>query len=148
MAEPNFLSVQNINIDLFKPFGATPEEVLANALKEAGLLRQDTYINEIEATQLCNSFLSRKGNFKQSTQLGNLLVKNKIVTLQQLKDALHEQKQNPALKLGNVLISMGACTKFDIERCIRSQSQIREDLDALDSYQDKISSIRNRLSNH
>lgn len=148
MSELNVLSVKNINIDLFKPFGVNPEEVLANALKEAGLLKQDTYINNLEATQLCNSFLIKKGNFKQSTQLGNLLVKNRIVTLQQLKDALFEQKNNPALKLGNVLISMGACTKFDIEKCIRSQSQIREDLEALDSYQDKISSIRQRLGNH
>lgn len=148
MSESNFLAVKNINTDLFKLFGATPEEIIANALKEANLLRQETYINDIEATQLCNSFLAKKGNFKQSTQLGNLLVKNKIITLQQLKDALLEQKQNSALKLGNVLISMGACTKLDIERCIRSQSQIREDLEALDSYQDKISNIRHRLSNH
>lgn len=148
MSEPNSISIKNINIDLFKPFGATAEEVLANVLNEAGVLKHDTYINDIEAIQLCNSFLARKGNFKQSTQLGNLLVKHRIVTLQQLKDALAEQKANPALKLGNVLISMGACTKFDIERCIRSQNQIREDLEALDSYQDKISSIRNRLSNH
>jgi len=148
MAENNFIQVKNINIDIFRPFGANAEEVVANALNEAGLLRQDTYINDIEALQLCNSFLAKKGNFKQSTQLGNLLVKNKIVTLQQLKDALQEQKRNPSLKLGNVLITMGACTKYDIERCIRSQNQIREDLDALDSYQDKISSIRQRLSNH
>jgi len=148
MADQNTLTVKNLNIGLFKPFGASPEEVLANVLNEAGLLSQDTYINDIEAIQLCNSFLARKGNFKQSTQLGNMLVKNKIVTLQQLKDALSEQKRNPALKLGNVLISMGACTKFDIERCIRSQNQIREDLEALDTYQDKISSIRSRLSNH
>lgn len=148
MTESNFISVKNINIDLFKPFGANPEEVIANVLKEAGLLRQDTYINDIEAIQLCNSFLNKKGNFKQSTQLGNMLVKNKIVTLQQLKDALYEQKKNPALKLGNILITMGACTKFDIERCIRSQNQIREDLEAIDAYQDKISSLRNRLSNH
>jgi len=148
MSESNFLSVKNINVDIFKPFGVTPEEVIANALKEAGLLKQDTYINDLEAIELSNSFLNKKGNFKQSTQLGNLLVKSKIVTLQQLKDALYEQKKNPVLKLGNVLISMGACTKFDIERCIRSQNEIREDLAALDSYQDKISSIRSRLSNH
>jgi len=148
MAENNFIQVKNINIEIFRPFGVNAEEVIANALNEAGLLRQDTYINDIEALQLCNSFLSKKGNFKQSTQLGNMLVKNKIVTLQQLKDALLEQKKNPSLKLGNILISMGACTKYDIERCIRSQNQIREDLDALDSYQDKISSIRQRLSKH
>ena len=104
--------------------------------------------NDIEAVKLCNSFLAKKGNLKQSTQLGNLLVKKKIITLQQLKDALSEQQQNPALKLGNILVSMEACTKFDIEKCIRSQNQIREDLEALDSYQDKISNIRNRLSNH
>ena len=148
MSGLNFLSVKNINIDLFKSFSVTPEEVLANALKEAGVLTNETSINDIEAVKLCNSFLAKKGNLKQSTQLGNLLVKKKIITLQQLKDALSEQQQNPALKLGNILVSMEACTKFDIEKCIRSQNQIREDLEALDSYQDKISNIRNRLSNH
>ena len=148
MSGLNFLSVKNINIDLFKSFSVTPEEVLANALKEAGVLTNETSINDIEAVKLCNSFLATKGNLKQSTQLGNLLVKKKIITLQQLKDALSEQQQNPALKLGNILVSMEACTKFDIEKCIRSQNQIREDLEALDSYQDKISNIRNRLSNH
>ncbi len=148
MSDLNYIIVKNVNIDLFKTFGVTPEEVVANSLKEAGVLKQDTYINDIEAAQLCNSFLAKKGNFKQSTQLGNLLVKNKIVTLQQLKDALIEQKNNSALKLGNILISMGACTKYDIEKCIRSQNQIREDMEAIDAYQDKISSLRQRLSGH
>lgn len=144
----SLLAVEGINIDLFKPFGVVPEEVLANALKEAGLLTNETRINDIEATKLCNSFLLKKSNFKQSTQLGNLLVKNKIITLQQLKDALAEQKVNPALKLGNALVEMGACTKYDIERCIKSQNEIRQDLEALETYQDKISSIRQRLSRH
>lgn len=148
MSESNFLTIKNLNIDLFKSFGVNAEEVLANALKEAGLIKSNTYINDIEAGQLCNSFLLKKGNFKQSTQLGNMLVKNKIITLQQLKDALAEQKKNPALKLGNILIAMEACTKYDIQKCIGSQCQIREDLEALDSYQNKISSIRHRLSNH
>ena len=144
----NIIAVENVNIELFKPFGASPEEVVANALHEAGLLTSDTRINDISAADLCNSFLHRKSNFKQSTQLGNLLVKNKIVTLQQLKDALHHQQQFPDSKLGNILIQMEACTRYDIERCVRSQNQIREDLDALESYQDKISSIRKRLSQH
>lgn len=144
----NLINIENINIDLFKPFGATPEEVVANALNEAGILTSDTRINDISAADLCNSFLHRKTNFKQSTQLGNLLVKNKIITLQQLKDALHQQQIDPRAKLGNILIRMEACTKFDIERCINSQNQIREDLEALDSYQDKINIIRKRLSGH
>jgi hypothetical protein len=144
----NTLNVEGINIDLFKPFGVTADEVLANVLKEAGLLTIETRINEIEALKLCNSFLIKKSNFKQSTQLGNLLVKNKIITLAQLKEALAVQKMSPASKLGNVLVDMQFCTKYDIERCIKSQNQIREDLEALDSYQDKISSIRQRLSRH
>lgn len=140
--------ISNINTELFKPFGAMPEEIVANALNEAGLLNSDTIINDVAADELCNSFLHRKSNFKQSTQLGNMLVKNKIISLQHLKDALYEQQQNPSLKLGNILIRMEACTKYDIERCIRSQNEIRNDLEALDSYRDKISSIRQRLSRH
>jgi len=148
MSFSNLITVENITLELFKTFGVTPEEVIANVLKEAGLLTTETRINDNEAAKLCNSFLQKKGNFKQSTQLGNMLVKNRIITLQQLKDALHAQTKNASLKLGNILIEMEACTKYDIERCIRSQNQIREDLDALESYQDKISSIRQRLSNH
>lgn len=148
MQLPNNVNVQNINMEMFRTLGVTPDEVLANAMKETGLLAHETRINDVEAEKLCNSFLAKKGNFKQSTQLGNLLVKNKIITLQHLKDALYEQKINPSLKLGNILITMGACSKSDIERCIKSQNEIREDLEALDTYQDKIRSIRQRLSGH
>jgi hypothetical protein len=148
MSISNQIFIEHITIELFKNFGVIPEEVVANALKEAGLLTNETRINDMDATNLCNSFINKKMNFKQSTQLGNLLVKNRIITLQQLKDALFEQKKNPALKLGNILITMQACTKYDIEKCIRSQNQIREDLEAIDSYQDKIRSLRQRLSDH
>ncbi len=146
--QDNYITIFNINVELFKSLGASPEEILAHALNEAGLLNAETTINEMEATKLCNTFISKKGNYKQSTQLGNLLVKSRIVTLQQLKDALMEQKANPALKLGDILIEMKACTGFDIERCIRSQSEIRKNLEEIDSYQDKISGLRKKLGGH
>lgn len=144
--DKNVLVVKNINIELFRSFGVTPEEVIANTLHEAGIIASDTYINDTEAAVLCNLFLNKKENFKQATQLGNLLVKHRYITLQELKDALYEQKKNPTQKLGNILINMGFCTKFDIERCITSQNQIREDLEAIDTYRDKINSLRHRLS--
>jgi len=146
--QSNQLMVTNINIDTYKSIGATAEEVLANALNEAGLLTADTMINNVEASSLCNSFFSKRGNHKQSTQLGNLLVKYRIITLQQLKDALVEQKHNPSAKLGDILIEMKACTSFDIKRCIRSQDEIRKGMEEMENYQDRISNLRKKLSDH
>ncbi len=140
------VTITGINMETFIPLGITPAEVLANALRESGLITNETLINEKNPVELCSSFLEKKANYQQLTKLGNILVKNKVITLQQLKEALAEQNQNSSKKLGNILIEMGACTKYDIEMCIRSQNQIREDIKNIDAYEDKISSLRRRLS--
>jgi len=142
----NIVTITNINMDTFIPLGITPAEVLANALRESGLINNETRINEYTPVELCSSFLEKKSNYQQLTKLGNILVKNKVITLQELKDALAEQSRDPQKKLGNILIENGACTKHDIERCIKSQNQIRDDIQKLDDYEDKISMLRKRLS--
>lgn len=136
----------DINMETFIPLGINPDEVIANALRESGLLAKDTKINEKNPIELCSSFLEKKSNYQQLTKLGNLLVKNKVITLSQLKEALYEQQQNSAMKLGNILIGIGACSKWDIEKCVKSQNQIRDDIKKLDEYEDKIGNLRKRLS--
>lgn len=138
--------VKNINMETFNPLGINAAEVVANALRESGLITNATTINDQSPVELCSSFIDKKSNYKQLTKLGNLLVKNRVITLQQLKDALAEQSANPAMKLGNILISMGACSKYDIERCIKSQDQIRQDIKKLEDYEDKVDNLRKRLS--
>lgn len=138
--------IQNINMDTFRSLGITPAEVIANALRESGLITSETLINETSPVELCTSFLAKKTNYQQLTKLGNLLVKNKVITLQQLKDALAMQAEDPKLKLGNILIQMGACSKFDIERCVKSQDKIREDIKKLNDYENKVDILRKRLS--
>jgi len=138
--------ITNLNIETFKSLGINSAEVIANALRESGLITNETRINDYSVVELCTSFLEKKSNYQQLTKLGNLLVKNKVITLQQLKDALAEQAANPAMKLGNILISMNACTRFDIERCVKSQDKIREDIKKLNDYEDKVDSLRKRLS--
>ena len=142
----NMVTITGINIDTFIPLGITPAEVIANALRESGLITNETQINDYSPIELCTSFLEKKSNYKQLSKLGNILVKNKVITLQHLKDALAEQKRDPAKKLGNILIDMHACTKYDIEKCVKSQSQIRNDIKKLDVYEDKINLLRRRLS--
>ncbi len=138
--------ISKLNLETFKPLGITPEEVIANALRESGLLSSETTINELSPVELCASFLEKKTNYQQLTKLGNLLVKNRVITLQQLKEALAEQAANPSMKLGNILISMGACSRFDIERCIQSQDKIRDDMKKLNDYEDRVDFLRRKLS--
>lgn len=142
----NIVTITDINVDTFTPLGITPAEVIANALRESGLITNQTLINDKTPVELCSSFLEKKSNYQQLTKLGNILVKNKVITLQQLKSALAEQKRDPSKKLGNILIGSGACTKYDIENCIKSQNQIRDDIKKIDEYEDKISLLRKRLS--
>lgn len=141
--------VENIHMDLYAPIGITPAEVLANAMREAGIISKDTLINGENAIDLCSSFLEKKSNsqqFAKLTKLGNILVKNRVITLQDLKLALKKQEKHPEMKLGNILIEMGACTKFDIQNCIESQNQLRDDLSKIDEYQDKINLLRKKIS--
>lgn len=140
------VTITHINMETFRSLGITAAEVIANALRESGLLTSETLINGIEPVRLCTSFIDKKANYQQLTKLGNLLVKNRVITLPQLKEALAIQSSNPSLKLGNILIEMRACTKFDIERCVKSQDQIRDDIKKLNDYEDKVDTLRKRLS--
>ncbi len=142
----NIVTITGINMDTFTPLGITPAEVMANALRESGLITGATRIDDQSPVDLCSSFLEKKSNYQQLTKLGNILVKNKVITLQQLKDALAEQSRDPSKKLGNILIENGACTGQDIEKCIKSQNRIRDDIKKLDEYEDKISLLRKRIS--
>ena len=142
------IKVQNINTDNFNPFGATEEELLANALDESGLVTTGTIINDIAAKEYCRLYFDKRENYKNSTKLGNLLINNFVITSLQLQDALDYQRQNPSKRLGDALVALEFCTHNQIEECIDAQTQIRYDIRELDDFVEKINSLKERLKKY
>lgn len=137
--------IKDINIDQFNPFGASAEELIANALDESGLISPDTTLNEVSAKEFCKLYFMKRENYKNSTKLGNLLVKNNIITFDQLQETLAYQKKHPSKKLGDVLVLLNMCTYEDIEKILDTQAQIRYDIRELDEFVNKINNIKERL---
>src|SRR6476659_1665714 len=102
------------------PFNATDEELLAGALEETGLMQNDTTINGRSAQIFYQSYCKKKSLFQEATRLGSILVKEAIITNDQLKKALMKQ-QNNSKPLGEVLLSMQLCTEQDIEQALHRQ---------------------------
>lgn len=108
------------------PFGATPEELLAGALDEFGLMDKTTTINGKPARQYFELFVTKRSRFQESTRLGSILVRQGLVTREELTQALFAQHQQ-SLPLGEVLMSMGICAQADIEAALSRQAEIREE---------------------
>ncbi|OGH96164.1 MAG: hypothetical protein A2287_07845 [Candidatus Melainabacteria bacterium RIFOXYA12_FULL_32_12] len=141
----NETRVSNINIEAYSLFDVTCAELIATALENVGLLRLDTLINGKNAAEFCKSFQSKRENFKEATKLGNLLVKYKIITQNQLHEALNYQRKNPEVKLGTILMKFKFCSFADIEKFLYMQVQIRDDLQEIDDLVVKMATIRKRL---
>jgi hypothetical protein len=142
------IKISDINTEQFNPFSATEEELIANALDESGLIRNETLINDISAKEFCKLYFEKRENYKNSTKLGSLLVKNYVVTSTQLHKALEHQKKHPSMRLGDALVDLGFCTADEIEKCIDAQVQIRYDIKELDEFIYKINSLKERLQKY
>jgi len=57
----------------------------------------------------------------QHERLGELLIRNKILKLSQLTDAIDEQNKTPEKQLGELLIEKGLLTKEDLEKILAQQ---------------------------
>lgn len=141
------ITVNDINVDKFNPFGASSEELVANALEEAGLVKETTEINELGAKTVCNSYYNKRENYRELTKLGNMLIKKNIITSEELEKALQYQKQNPEVKIGNILMELDLCTQEDVNLSINVQVQVRDGIQELDICKSKISVIKERLKN-
>lgn len=139
------INVTHINIDNFNPFGATAEELLAIALDEAGLISEVTKINNMPARELCKSLFNKRETYKELTKLGNILIKKHVISSEELQKALDYQRKHPESRLGNTLLALKICTIEDIERCLDIQNQIRDDMQKLDNFKNRIVNIKNRL---
>ena len=144
----NEVNLKDINTELFNPFGAMAEELITSAIDEAGLLLPDTTVNNKPAKDFLKSFFEKRENYKESTKLGNLLVRNSVISSSQLQIALDYQRLHPALKLGDILIDFEICTIESIEKGLETQTKIREDIRELDNFKKRIIDIKSRLKKY
>lgn len=139
------ITVQDINTESFNPFDASAEELLVCALDDSGLLKESTIVNNIDANLLKKSYFEKREAYKNSTKVGNLLVKANVITSIQLQKALDYHHQNPGMKIGDAIVALNFCTHEEIEKCLDSQAQIRYDIRELDDFINKINQIKDRL---
>lgn len=139
------MELRDIDQVRFNPFGASGQELLAYALDDAGLLCAATTIDGSSAREYLRSFYRKREDYRESTKLGELLVRQGVVGQPQLVDVLRYQKEHPGMKLGEAILALGYCRISDLEKALEAQSHIREDLEDLASYKEQIASIRARL---
>lgn len=121
------ISISNIRQDEWvNPFGATPEELIAGALEESGLMESRTLINGKSAQSVFQAYCNKKSLFQEATRLGNILMKEKLVTKEQLSQALQYQAEH-GTPLGEALVAMSICTEDEIALALAHQQSIRED---------------------
>lgn len=139
------MEVQRIDADRYNPFLASEQELLAYALDDAGLVSAETAIDGRPAREHLQSFYAKRELYRESTKLGDLLVRQGVLTQIQLAAALKHQVNRPGVKLGEVVLGLGFCRIEDLERALEAQARIRIDLDDLAAYRSQISAIRERL---
>lgn len=139
------VTIANIRQDEWvNPFGATPEELIAGALDESGLLTDKTVINGRKAQGYFQSYTKKRSLFQEATRLGTILVKEAIISNDQLNHALHIQA-NTGKPLGEILLAQMVCTQADIDRALDRQKAIREDLYRLEEAREARKSVWDRI---
>lgn len=119
--------VQNLKVDAFSGFSATPAELLSFALDEVGLLGPQTMVNGKLARELTESFYQKRQQVRQNTRLGNLLISENIITKEQLIEALaHHVDQN--VPLGQALVHLKLCTQKQLKWALKQQASLRKRL--------------------
>ena len=139
------MDVTAIDTTRFNPFGASGQELLAYALDDAGLVREETRIDGLPARSLLESFHSKRAEFRDATKLGFLLVRDGTIEREQMADALAHQRRHPGMKFGEAILALGHCGLDDLERALAVQAQIRVDLDDLEACRAQVASIRARI---
>lgn len=139
------MNVSGINSERFNPFGASDQELLAHALDDAGLAREETRIDGEPARALLASFYRKRAEFRESTKLGFLLVRDGTIDRERMAAALAHQRRNAGMKFGEALLALEFCGIDDLERALAIQTQLRVDLDDLDACRAQVAAIRERL---
>ena len=119
--------VQNLKVDTFSGFGASPAELLSFALDEVGLLGEHTMVNGKSARELTEGFYQKRQQVRQNTRLGNLLITANIISKEQLIEALSYHVTND-VPLGQALVSMTLCTDKELKWALKQQASLRRRL--------------------
>lgn len=122
----NRIIIEDVSEDKFNPFGAEAVELVALALSDNGLMNAETTLNGQSATEVLKEFFSKRRVFQEITRLGYLLIQKDKISHNVLQEALDIQKKNKDIRLGEILINMGACAKEDIDSIIKSQKIKKE----------------------
>ena len=147
-ADGKKILVTNLVTDMYNPFAASAEELLAMALDEAGLIGPSTTIGGKEAGIALESFFQKRSHYREISKLGNLLVRQGALSEEDLHRALALQRKSGGLKLGEVMLELGICSVDDIMRNLDTQVLIRRDMEDLEVFRKKIDSIKERLRAH
>lgn len=126
------------------PFGATQEELIASALDDNGLMQAKTTINGKAANTIFQTYCKKKSLFQEATRLGNILLKEAIISQGQLTDALRLQMEQ-GQPLGEVLVSQKFCTEAQIQQALVHQQTLREDLYRLEQEKENRKTIWRRI---
>lgn len=121
----NKVQVENITEDRFNPFNATPGELIASALHDAGLMNDNTLIDGELGNEELESYFSKRTLFRDATRLGKMLIEDGKIPHDKLKEALNYQEKSKGKKLGEILVTLGVCSASDINRCLHIQRSKR-----------------------
>lgn len=116
------------------PFGATREELVASALDDSGLMQAKTTINGKDAQGFFQTYCKKKNLFQEATRLGNILLKEEIISHSQLADGLKIQAET-GKPLGEILVSLNICREAAIQNALIRQQTLREELFRLEQAQ-------------
>lgn len=142
------INISKVNLEHFNPFGATQEELVANALNEAGLASKDTLINGYDISTLCGRYYDKRKMFRQSTKMGNILVKHQVITPEQLHKTLLYQKKHPGKRFGDALIALGICSRDSVNEFLQAQERVRKDIKYMDCFTDNSSPIKQCIKSY
>jgi hypothetical protein len=141
----NKLQITGIRFDEWiNPFGATPEELVAANLDEGGLLAKETKINGKPARELCQNYQKKRDRFQEATRLGTLLVKESLITGEQLTTALAAQKEK-SQPIGEILIQLQICSQEEIQAALARQKQLRQEIQQMEIVQSEWKTLWQRL---
>jgi len=126
--DPDNLYIQNLKLEDFSAFSASPAELVAYALDEVGLLGSHTLIDGKSARKQVENFYHKRHKVRQNTRLGNLLIQAQVITQAQLIEALSAHVTHD-LPLGQALIQRGFCTQAQLDEALSKQANLRRLLD-------------------
>lgn len=139
------IRLSDIDTEMYNPFGAIAEELLAAALDESGILRPTTTINGNDAGSYLQSYYSKRAQYQEVSKLGSLLVRRGVLKEEELAEALTHHRSHPGMKLGEAMVQLGICSVGEIEDSLDAQISIREGMKNIEEFRQRINSIKDRL---